>query len=282
MKPTNRIGFMQGRLTVPEGDRIQSFPSGNWQEEFFTANKHGFQVMEWVFEATGLEQNPLWTAEGVREIEDLSKRTGVLVESVVADYFMEYPLFQRDRSGRQQAFRVLMRLIDQCAMLHIRFLEIPLVDASSLRHVGDEEVFVRVLAQALPTAKAKRISICLETDLPPQRFRAILDNPELEGVLANYDMGNSASLRYKPDEEIAVIGDRIGNVHVKDRLLGGGTVPLGQGNVDFLGVLRALKKADYRGSYILQTARQPGQDVLVACHYRDMVQAWLGAVEEYR
>ena len=35
----NRIGFMQGRLSEPIDNKIQSFPIDTWQEEFKWAQK---------------------------------------------------------------------------------------------------------------------------------------------------------------------------------------------------------------------------------------------------
>ena len=60
---------------------------------------------------------------------------------------------------------------------------------------------------------------------------------------------------FNPDEEFDNYGDRIINVHVKDRLLNGGTVRLGNGAVNFGNVFNNLKKIKYKGNYILQTAR---------------------------
>ena len=45
----------------------------------------------------------------------------------------------------------------------------------------------------------------------------------------NYDSGNSASLGYRPRDEFAAYGSRVGSVHLKDRRLGAGTAPLGRG-----------------------------------------------------
>ena len=60
-------------------------------------------------------------------------------------------------------------------------------------------------------------------------------------------------------------------MHIKDRVLGGTTVPLGTGSADFETVFAALAKADYRGNYILQTARaQDGNHAGGLCRYRDM------------
>ncbi|MEW6092427.1 MAG: sugar phosphate isomerase/epimerase, partial [Chloroflexota bacterium] len=57
-------------------------------------------------------------------------------------------------------------------------------------------------------------------------------------------------------------GQRVGSVHIKDRLLGGGTVPLGTGDADFLALFESLKTVGYAGDYILQVARgKPGDEV---------------------
>ena len=41
-----RIGFMQGRLSKIERNRIQSFPFKNWINEFSSARKHNFKLIE--------------------------------------------------------------------------------------------------------------------------------------------------------------------------------------------------------------------------------------------
>ena len=89
----------------------------------------------------------------------------------------------------------------------------------------------------------------------------------------NYDIGNSASLGLNPVEEFKFIGDRILNVHVKDRVLGGTTVPLGQGIADFKTVYRLLKSHSYNANYILQTARASNDQHLEALlKYKKFVQ----------
>ena len=89
-------------------------------------------------------------------------------------------------------------------------------------------------------------------------------------------MGNSAFLGYRPGEEIRAYGSRIVNVHVKDRIQGGSTVPLGEGDADLSGVIKALRSCGYAGNLILQTARAADGDHAGAlCRYRDMVADWL-------
>jgi hexulose-6-phosphate isomerase len=78
----------------------------------------------------------------------------------------------------------------------------------------------------------------------------------------NYDSGNSASLGYSVVEEFAAYGDRIGSVHIKDRVRDGGTVPLGQGDADFPALFAELKRLGYANNFVLQVARGlPGDEV---------------------
>jgi hexulose-6-phosphate isomerase len=93
-------------------------------------------------------------------------------------------------------------------------------------------------------------------------------------VRANFDSGNSASLGYDPVKELTTLGELIGNIHIKDRVLHGTTVPLGTGNADFPAIFSTLAAIGYRGPFILQTARDPDH-VGVAVRYRDMVRSYL-------
>ena len=66
------------------------------------------------------------------------------------------------------------------------------------------------------------------------------------------------------------------NVHVKDRVLGGTTVPLGTGSADFEAVFAALAQRNYQGNFILQTARAAdGNHADALRTYRNMTIDWL-------
>ena len=77
-------------------------------------------------------------------------------------------------------------------------------------------------------------------------------------------------------KEFKAYGDRILNVHIKDRALGGTTVPLGDGNANFEEVFHQLTKIRYKGNYILQTARASNGDHSgVLIQYKSMVEQWI-------
>ena len=264
---------MQGRLTPPLGDRIQSFPAAKWRDEFALAAELGLHSIEWIVESP-LEANPLWSSSGVVEIRSLVARTGVSVDFVMADYFMESPLVRMSPMSADHNRRVLAHLLDQAAQLGARGVEVPCVDASKISTVAEEDELARILEPGLEQAARLGLQVGLETSLRPERFRALLERIGHPNLRANYDTGNSAALGYNAAEEFAAYGQWISNVHVKDRRLGGGTVPLGQGDTDLPQVLRLLAQIPYRGDLILQVARGSDERNTVRGYLAQM-QTWL-------
>ena len=74
-------------------------------------------------------------------------------------------------------------------------------------------------------------------------------------VTVNYDIGNSASLGYDPEEELNAYGPRISDIHIKDRILDGGPVKLGTGNADFPRFFLSSSTFNYNGPFIMQAYR---------------------------
>ena len=275
----NRIGIMQGRLSPPVGGRIQAFPGNTWKKEFKEAATIGFDEIEFIFEAPDCKSNPLFTREGLHKIKRISDETGIQVNYVCADYFMERPFFRVSESDRDQSTETLKYLIKQCAKIEIKGIEIPLVDNSKIETEEEVELLTECLKECLTVVETYEIKLVLETSLNPDDFKALLQRINHPLIGANYDTGNSASLGYDPEEEVLKLGKWIDNVHIKDRLLGGNTVPLGEGNTDFDLVFKTLGKISYKGSFILQAARDENK-LEVASRYlafvKHYVQKYLG------
>jgi len=250
------IGIVQGRLLPPEGDRIQSFPRIRWQEEFALATEAGLQFIEWVYDLHGVDVNPIASEDGIRSIRLLAAEYGVAVRSLCADYFMDCPELDP---------RKLVWLIEHCRLAGISRIVLPFVDASRIQDSSHAERVAAMLCEVLPEAGPNSVEIHLETSLDPQSFGHLLDAIRNPLCKITYDSGNSASLGYSPVEEFAAYGERIGSVHIKDRLRNGGTVPLGTGSTDFTTVFRELKKISYGGDFVLQAARETtGEEVALA------------------
>jgi len=252
---TYSLGIMQGRLTPPQGRGIQFFPFDNWEREFALAAKVGLNEIEFIFDLDRYEANPLWSESGRADIKKAISTSGVKVNHICADFFMRRPFFRVDEATREENVDVLKKLIEFSAQIGARTIEIPLVDNSSIKNQEEKDVLNDSLHAVLPVADRWGVTLGLETDLPPQPFVDLLNNANHPLVKANYDSGNSSGLGYDPDEEVVALGGYIHNIHIKDRVKGGGTVSLGMGSADFDRLFKALKKIDYQGSFILQTAR---------------------------
>ena len=243
---------MQGRLSPQINGIIQSFPINSWKYEFEQASQLGFETMEWVFD---LNDNPIMHNQNIDEILFLSEKYDVQINSVCADYFMEKRLFSESENVISQNIKMLEKLITQSEKLGISLIEIPLVDISSLKTEQNKLDFKKNIEKILPLLDTTDISILLETDLSPLDFKNYLLQFDTSKIFANYDSGNSASLGYVPDEELTILKKWIKNVHVKDRKLGGETVPFGTGNTNFDSFFSSLHEINYSDDLILQGSR---------------------------
>lgn len=270
-----QIGFMQGRLSERVDGKIQAFPWRHWRDEFAEAGRLGFQLMEWTLDQDRLYENPLMTPEGQAEIRELSRRHGLTIASLTGDCFMQAPFWKVDGERRMALIADLDAILDACAKLEIRYVLIPLVDNGRIENQEQADILLEHLLQRNGRLKRDKMQIVFESDFPPERLAGFMSQYPAESFNINYDIGNSAALGFDPRQEIRAYSARIVNVHVKDRLLGGTTVPLGTGNADFQTVFDELAKAGYTGNFILQTARAEADDHAgVLARYRDMTRAW--------
>ena len=251
----HKIGVMQGRLVPKYKNQYQSHPAGYWDREFDVAARLGLDLVEFIVDLDGIKDNPLMSADGVTRVAEVAARTGVQVASICADCFMAAPLHSADPKIAQPSLGYLRRLIDHAPRLGISDIVIPCVDQSSLRSLEDTARFVAALESVLDEAVRSGVNLSLETDLDPQSFARLLERLESPVVTVNYDTGNSASMGYDPREELAVYGKKISDIHIKDRVKGGGSVVLGTGNTDFEGFFDALRPLNYQGFFILQAYR---------------------------
>jgi hexulose-6-phosphate isomerase len=278
----NLIGIMQGRLSPLSDGRIQSFPVNTWREEFARAQETGLDCIEWIYESGTDTQNPLQTDAGIAEIRHLSSVTNVGVHSICADYYMAKRLVSPDGSPDPQNIKHLQWLLGRAGQLGVRYIVLPFVDSSSLRSPQEINGLLAVLRASIPAAAQAETELHLETDLSAASLLAILEQLANTCVRANYDIGNSASLGYDPAEELTLLAPWVGSVHIKDRILGGGTVPLGTGAADFTTCFRLIRKAGFEGPFILQTARQSELgEVELARRNRDFVRKhWEAAAQQ--
>lgn len=256
----DRLRIMQGRLIPPMEGRFQAFPRGRWAEEFPNAAAAGLGAIEWIYDSYGVGANPIETDAGIESVLTVSRTHQIAVRSICADYFMDFTFVRATDSQRTERIAHLIWLIGQARRLGVTCIVLPFVDNSAIRDDNDRAAVIDTLERALPAAKAAQIELHLETSLPPQEFATLLARIPHPYVKVNYDSGNSSSLGYCPAEELSAFGDRVGSVHIKDRVLHGGTVPLGQGDADLDAVFAGLRRVKYARHFTLQVARATAGD----------------------
>jgi hexulose-6-phosphate isomerase len=265
------IGFMQGRLCDRIDGKIQAFPWRDWESEFPLAHALDLGLMEWTLDQERLRENPLMTAAGQTRIRELSARYGVRVLSLTGDCFMQSPFYKVDGTARDALLAELCSILDASEQVGIRYVLIPLVDNGSLQTLEHESVLLECVLMLRQRLVGAGMKILFESDFGPARLRDFIERLPQDAFGINYDIGNSAALGFSSIDEIGSYGQRIDNVHIKDRKLNGTTVPLGTGNADLAAVFSSLRKAGYSGHFILQTARAEDNDHSGALsRYRDM------------
>jgi hexulose-6-phosphate isomerase len=249
------IGVMQGRLLPKYEGRYQAHPVDYWEAEYEIAAELGLDCIEFIVDYNDIERNPFFRPGGIDEIIKVSEASGVVTRTICADYLMIAPLHGDNESLSQRSKKLLLQLIKKGNEIGISEIVIPCVDGASIKQPESRERFVSRLPALVELAEKLTVNLCLETDLSPDEFGALLQLLNSKCITVNYDIGNSAALGYDPREEFESYGESISDLHIKDRVLGGGPVFLGTGDANFGVVFDQLKKINYDGPSIMQAYR---------------------------
>ena len=250
-----KIGIMQGRLSKVINGKIQSFPKNSWRDEFFLAKDLGFELIEWVLD-DDLRTNPILNKIFFSEITKLKYETGVGINSICCDYFMQNSLSTHVKSFKKKNLEIFNFLIEKsCPENEIKILDLPLIGSNSLKNENVADDYKNLFSKLEKKLLASNLTIALESDLNPDEMKNFLQSVNNQFIKINYDMGNSAFWNFDVKKEFLYYGQLISNVHIKDCTPKDYTVPLGSGNVDFIKVFQLLKDNNYEGDFILQAAR---------------------------
>lgn len=133
----------------------------------------------------------------------------------------------------------------------------------SIEPAKNRKFLIESMKEALPIAKAEGIEVTFETHNNPKApFRTSKDFTEAIEILPDlritYDCGNN-----QINGENAVTGfvnnkEHITHIHFKDLKQNGGVCPPGTGIVDFAGLIKEMKKANYKGNINIEMgAKEP-------------------------
>jgi hexulose-6-phosphate isomerase len=246
----NTIGIMQGRLSSAPAGRPQHFPR-DWAGELARAARAGFTSIEWLVTAASVDHNPALSVDGGAEVLRLSARHGVSVTSMCADCFIHWPLVNAAEASTR--FDLLDRLIAGAHRIGADVLVLPFLESNAFASMADAVGVLRWMAPVLDRAAAAGVGVAIESDWPAEHLHVLLDVAAHPALGVCYDTGNAAASGFDLESEIRALGTRLTAVHIKDRRHGGGSVPLGSGDVDFDAVAVALVDIGFTGRLIMET-----------------------------
>ena len=154
---------------------------------------------------------------------------------------------------RESGVEVLLHLIDRCADVGMRNILVAFFGAGEIKEAKQEDYVVAAMERCAPKAQERDINLALETTLPAERFRSLLERINHPFVRIYYDLANPVMWEENPAEGLGILADFVVQLHVKDRGEDGSNVMLGEGKVSYPAVVQTIRKIGYDGYMVLET-----------------------------
>ena len=231
------FGIMQGRLLPPVEGKIQEFPP-DWEREIGFIQNLGIKHLDWLITSTSLEKNPIFL------MRKNSSVGSICMDNVMDDNFYLPDFFYKN----------LFSPCQKLSSLGYTSFTIPLLEKSSIFRRKDK--FLKFKSQIENLSKSlPNVDFHFEVEKFDKNSRDLIySRPNFYLV---YDTGNVSDY-YSNKSQIRIIKsylEKIKIVHLKDKNERG-TVPPGEGKVDFRGIFQTLKLKREEIYYTIQTARE--------------------------
>ena len=174
-----------------------------------------------------------------------SKETGVAIASTAMGIFNRNPF-----KAASEAVDWAKAGIEATHLLGVEVMLLAFFGKNNLKDDADGTAeTIKRLKEVAPLAEDKGVILGLETTIDADEHIHIIESVGSPAVQVYYDTGNSHGNGYDIEKEIRQLGnDLICEVHVKDK----SKKIFGQGEVDFVGALEALKEIGYDRWFILE------------------------------
>lgn len=254
-------------------------PERSPDEVFALASEAGFEGIELSY-GTDDWLNPASETQDAKKILRIAAEKNLTVSSLASGIFWSVNLLSEDDAERSAAKGHVRRMLEIAADLEVgTILVVPgfigPFEAGAPALADYDAAFERAaldFAELGKTAEKLGVSIGIENVWnkflsSAFEMRAFLDRIGSSHVGCYFDVGNVLRTAY-PEQWIRMLGGRIKGVHFKDfRISVGnlqGFVDLGEGDVDFSEVMRALLETGYDGYCVAELFVRPNDPDAVA------------------
>ena len=229
---------------------------GSYVERFTIARQAGFEA---------IEMRTVPRADEAAEIRDASGKTGLRIHSVMNADHWEFPISSPEAAVVARSVAGMEASLRNAALWGAdAVLLVPAVVDPSTSYRQAWERSQRVIRERLlPLAQDLKVVVAVEEVwnkflLSPLEFARYVDEFQSPWLKAYFDVGNVVFYGY-PQDWIRTLGARIVKVHVKDFTLDrpNGRFEwknLGEGDIDWAEVRRALDEIGYQGYVTTEVA----------------------------
>ncbi len=245
---------------MKKGINVWTMPKGlSIAEQIQLAEQAGYQTIE-LNVAEKHEKNldlSLETNEQeLQEIKSLLTHSSITLESISTALHWQYPLTANEPDIREVGIRIVKKMIDFAVFLEATtVLVVPGLVTEEVRYDHCYTRSLQALLELATYAETKGVTIGIENVenlflMSPLEAREFIDKIDSDYVKFYFDVGNALPLGF-PEQWIAILGERITKIHVKDfrKDIGNmqGFCHLLSGDVNWEKVMNALRKINYTG-----------------------------------
>lgn len=255
--------------------------ASNWQESFAAAKSVGAECVELDVPADWREY-PVYSEAGRKKLRELEAASGVKLVSICLGAFWKLSPSSPDASLRAQAETLLDETIKACDAYGVPYILAPFTDwkAEPPPTIQDQRKgWIAMLSNLNGRVKNARVKVGFE--LCARKFAHSVQDaieifeaakaPANSGVY--FDTANGFyCCKHKAEEDIPVLAaaKRLAVMHIKDT----NNKHLGEGEVNFPAVKKALEAAKYNGPFVLETP--DGDDRLASARKNlEFTKKWL-------
>jgi hexulose-6-phosphate isomerase len=224
-----------------------------WERVFTEAARIGFDGVELDIGA-GYRETLWWSAEGRQQIRRWAEESGCALASVCLGALWQMSFADSRPEVRAEARELTLATIRHCRELGVPAFLVPVTPGPEVDHETGVQRWVEEIGACVATAEEHGVILALENvgrgyAQSAQNLKRIIDAVGSRCVAAYYDPGNGLSLGNDPVAEIRLLGKQIAVAHAKDP----GGQYLGEGRLDWDGVIAAFREVGYDGWHTLET-----------------------------
>lgn len=265
----------------------KALPKGiTWLERLQMAKELGFDFVEMSIDETDERLERLnWTKEERKKVVDAVYETDMKIFSICLSGHRRYPFGSADPKKREKALDMMQKAVDLASDLGVRNIQLAGYDVYyEDKTLTSRSYFMENLQKAVAMAAEKQVMLSIEVMDDPfinsiTKFNNIKRTIHSPWLQVYPDLGNlSAWPKNDVGHELELGIDEIVACHVKDTLKVTDTysgkfkeVPFGEGDVDFLGCFRTLKRLNYNGTFMIEMwsekSDSPKKEILKAKEY---------------